>query len=310
MDETTGKVRHMYNQYPFPNENYEMDYGFQIIFYFKKFRKPGQQSFLEDAEILDAGCGTGSVSIGLSKQFPNSKIVSLDLSENNLAKAKMKAEELKLNNIEFVQGNILNLDLKKKFDVIFNIGVLHHLSDPQKGIIILKNHLKDKGRLLLWLYGKYGRFRLNLNQRMLSILFKNVKELPKKVEYTKNLLKNGPQEFLQCHFNVANSKIEDDWKMSRDWILTKEQWIVDQFLHYNERVVNIEDILKLLDQVDLSIDKWIGLSQDISSYVKDKEIIEQFNNLSAREKLTVIDLLAKPNYYTIAVKKNNKKEKT
>lgn len=304
MDGLTSNVREMYMNYPFPKEQYNMTYGAKILKYFYDLRQNNKKSFLEGADILDAGCGTGSVSLRLAKLFPDARITAFDLTDNSLLIARRNAEKEGIKNVEFVQGNLLNFNLSKKYDAIFNIGVLHHLSDPQKGLINIKEHLKPSGRLVLWLYGKYGRFRLNLNQKMFGVLLNSVISLPEKVRLVKNMLKYGPQELLQCHFNVADSQMEDKWEKSRDWILTKDEWIVDQFLHYNERVVNIENILELLENANLRLDKWIGVQMDLHKLINDDEINSHFKMLNEKEKLVVLDLLYKPNYYTITAQLN------
>jgi len=303
MDPLTKKVQGMYMEYPFPDEDYKMAYGLLMLRYFKKISPEGKRSFLDGIQILDAGCGTGSVTAGLATQFPTSQITSVDLTPASLELAKKKAAQKGCDNITFQQANLLELDLKKTFDAIFCIGVLHHLSDPLTGLKCLAKHLKPGGRMLLWLYGKHGRYRLNLNQRMFSILLGGVDSLSEKVALVKEALRCGPQGMLSCHFNVADSDIEDDWERSRDWVLDKDPWIVDQFLHYNELVVDIEDTLDLADGAGLELESWLGVEQDIGRYIDNETIKKEFQKLPQRDRLVALDMLVKPNYYTVVLKK-------
>lgn len=300
MDDLTKKVKEMYTQFPFPSEEYDFLFGPLILKYFYNIRGKKKFSYLEGASILDAGCGTGGATIALARQFPDSKVTGIDISPQSLEIAKEKSRDI--SNIEFHSANLLDFDLGEKFDVVLSMGVLHHLANPVIGLKNLKKHLLPGGRIILWLYGTYGRYRLNLNQRMLSILFKSVESLQEKIKLTKDLLSKGHQDSLSCYFNVPNQRIEHKWELSRDWILTKDEWIVDQFLHYNETTLNIEDIFKLCDETELILDKWLGIRKDILHLIPDDRINKLFDSLSDREKLIVIDLFLKPTHYTVVLK--------
>ena len=65
--------------------------------------------------ILVAGCGTGQHSIGTASRFKDSNVLAIDLSRRSLAYAKRKTLELGVNNIEYMQADILDLEkLEKK----------------------------------------------------------------------------------------------------------------------------------------------------------------------------------------------------
>ena len=60
------------------------------------------------------------------------------MSLTSLAYAKRKIKEAGFRNIELLQSDILNLkNLKRKFDIIESVGVLHHMKEPLKGLEIL-----------------------------------------------------------------------------------------------------------------------------------------------------------------------------
>ena len=105
-----------------------------------------------------AGCGTGQQSIGSAASYKNVKVLSIDLSKSSLAYAKRKAQELGLQNIDFMQADILDLaKLDKKFDIIECSGVLHHMNDPMAGWRVLTDRLKTGGLMRISLYSELGR---------------------------------------------------------------------------------------------------------------------------------------------------------
>ena len=302
-DKLTQSIFEMYQEYPFPDINYKMDYSLPLIRFLNNNAKEGKKNLLDGANILEAGCGTGNTIIKLAETCSTGSFTGVDMTINSLKIAKKNSEIKNLKNLKFQEQNILNLDLGKKFNVIFCIGVLHHLADMQKGMQSLVNHLEDDGHLIMWLYGKDGRFKLNLNQRMLSVLFQNESSLKKKVELTKIILKNESNKYLDCHFNVPDSKIEDKWSEGVEFLLKNDNWIVDQFLHYNEKVVDMRDIYELNRLFNLEIVEWLGTSMDIKKYVPEESIQSVFSELSIKDKHLVLDDLLKPKYYFLVLKK-------
>ncbi len=67
----------------------------------------------ENSKILDVCCGTGDFSFMLSlKTDKKIEVIGMDFSENMLSVAKKKNEELKLSNVNFVNGNVMNMQYK------------------------------------------------------------------------------------------------------------------------------------------------------------------------------------------------------
>jgi 2-polyprenyl-3-methyl-5-hydroxy-6-metoxy-1,4-benzoquinol methylase len=91
---------------------------------------------VEAPHILVAGCGTGQHSIGSAARLKSSKVVAIDLSLSSLAYAQRKTGELGVENIEYMQADILNAGkLNKQFDIIESAGVLHHMDRPCVGLV-------------------------------------------------------------------------------------------------------------------------------------------------------------------------------
>jgi len=68
-------------------------------------------------KILDIGTGSGALAISLAREFINSKILAIDISEEAIKVARININKKKLNNqIQLKQTTIDNID--EKFDVI------------------------------------------------------------------------------------------------------------------------------------------------------------------------------------------------
>lgn len=109
-------------------------------------------------EILVAGCGTGQHPIRTAQQFPDARVLAIDLSRNSLAYAARKTRELGLASIEYAQADLLKIgSVDRRFDIIEASGVLHHLDDPWRGWRTLLSLLKPGGFMLLGFYSEIAR---------------------------------------------------------------------------------------------------------------------------------------------------------
>jgi 2-polyprenyl-3-methyl-5-hydroxy-6-metoxy-1,4-benzoquinol methylase len=108
--------------------------------------------------ILIAGCGTGEHPFDIAQKSPEATILAIDLSRVSLAYARRKTREEGLRNIEYAQGDILNLStIGRTFDRIETVGVLHHLADPRAGWRVLISLLAPHGIMRVGLYSALAR---------------------------------------------------------------------------------------------------------------------------------------------------------
>ena len=106
-----------------------------------------QLDLLSDKEILDFGGGTGLLTLPLAKQAKSVTLV--DISEKMLEQARLKAEQQDINNIQFLEQDLLGKPLEKEFDLIVVCRVLHHMPDLDAALSLFHQHLKEDGHLLI-----------------------------------------------------------------------------------------------------------------------------------------------------------------
>ena len=162
-NQISSKVRGQYEDNPYPRWiNTALNLkpiSFSEISKNLKLRLIDKKIFdIEAPNILIAGCGTGQQSIYVASKFKNAKILSVDLSLSSLAYAKRKTNELGIQNIDYMQADILDLSkLNRKFDIIYCSGVLHHMDQPMAGWRSLKNCLEEGGLMNIGLYSNLAR---------------------------------------------------------------------------------------------------------------------------------------------------------
>lgn len=124
-------------------------YDYDIAFY---------KSFVNSTtDILEIGCGTGRVTIPLS-EICNS-ITSFDLSDSMLNILDEKVSRLDVNRkerIHFFKGDMTNLSLTRKFDLIIFPGItfqsLTTTEERIKCLDCVKKHLNHNGKIIIDLF--------------------------------------------------------------------------------------------------------------------------------------------------------------
>ena len=99
-------------------------------------------------KLADIGCGTGSLTFELAR-FAR-KVIGVDLSGEMLRRARSLAKERALDNVEFRQGDALQLPLEPhSVDAAFCVMVLHFLPDPARAIAGLCRIVRPGGAVIL-----------------------------------------------------------------------------------------------------------------------------------------------------------------
>lgn len=199
----------------------------------------GKQRFTQGFRVLVAGAGTGDASIFLGEQLraTNARIVHLDLSTASIRVAQERAAIRGLTNIEFIHDSLLNLPELGlgQFDYINCSGVLHHLADPNAGLVALKNALAPEGAMGIMLYGTIGRIGVYQMQEMLGLLNDGTLSPDQRIATAKQLLAALPDT---SWFKRGAELYGDSARADAD--------IYDMFLHSQDRSYTIEQIFAWL----------------------------------------------------------------
>ncbi len=82
-------------------------------------------------DLLDVGCGPGTITADLAALVSPGRVVGLDREESPLAGARAEAAARGLDNAAYVVGDVYALDFPDgSFDVVHAHQVLQHLTDP------------------------------------------------------------------------------------------------------------------------------------------------------------------------------------
>ncbi len=79
----------------------------------------------EKIEVIDLGCGTGTISRAVKDTYPEAEITCVDISQNMLQIAAERLRDTK--NASFINSSFYDFSFDKKYDAVVSSLALHHL---------------------------------------------------------------------------------------------------------------------------------------------------------------------------------------
>jgi len=109
-------------------------------------------------DLLDVGCGPGTVSLDLARRVRPGRVVGLDRAAEVVEEAERLRVEAGMGNVTFVCGDVYSLDIADaSFDVVHAHQVLQHLSQPVDALREMQRVLRPGG-ILAVRDADYGAF--------------------------------------------------------------------------------------------------------------------------------------------------------
>lgn len=103
-------------------------------------------------DILELGCGWGSLSLFMAAQFPNARIVSVSNSNSQRAAIEAMAAERKLSNLRVVTADMNGFAPAERFDRIVSVEMFEHMSNWAELLRRCRAWLKPQGRLFIHVF--------------------------------------------------------------------------------------------------------------------------------------------------------------
>ncbi len=258
-DVTSINVRNQYEEFPYPlwKHNFTKEDFSNIAKVNFSTETLNKIDRLKKYNILIAGCGTGQEPLGMATMYQNSNITAIDLSFKSLAYASLKAKYNDINNITFLQSDILNLDeIEQKFDIITCCGVLHHMQNPSEGLNKLVSLLAEGGVIKLALYSSYAR--------------RGLKFIKEYIE--NNNLTNQIDDIRKLRKGIKNkevyidSKYKKDIENSADFYSASE--LRDLLFHPREINYDLLEVKNLLEENGLKFLEFDNKYLDLKNYYR------------------------------------------
>jgi SAM-dependent methyltransferase len=192
---------------------------------------------------LIAGCGT-SQAAKHALRWPEARVTGVDFSATSVGKTEELKQKYGLDNLQVHQLPLTEVgELGATFDQIVCTGVLHHLPDPDAGLMALREVLAPGGVMHLMLYAPYGRIGVYMLQDFCRRLG---------VEATDD----GIRELVSAlgalpsgHPLVTLLRETPDFR--------NEAALADALLHPQDRAYSVPELFAFLERCGLRFGRWV-----------------------------------------------------
>ena len=185
---------------------------------------------LEDnLNILELGCGWGSLTCFMAQKFPNSKITAVSNSKDQKKHIESRCKKMNLTNIEVITCDMNNFDIDKKFDRVVSVEMFEHMRNY--GILLKKisKFLKNNGKLFVHIFTHH------------TMMYPYVD--------------NGPGDWMAREFFSGGQmpshnlllNFQEDLKIEKTWKINGTHYSKTSYAWLNKMDKNKKEIIKIFN---------------------------------------------------------------
>ncbi len=194
--------------------------------------------------FLDVGCGMGRNSYWPLSYGAKSG-VGVDVDQGTLKSATQTLKNFK--NMELKFCSAYDLNYQNDFDIVFSIGVIHHLEYPQVALKNMVQCTKVGGKVAIWVYGYENnewivKYFDPIRKKLFSIL-------PIGIVHHLSIY---PTIALYIYLRLFPQKIEYNKLISNFTFTHLRSIVFDQMLPKIAHYWKKSDVIKLLEDAGLS----------------------------------------------------------
>ncbi|GLU52280.1 SAM-dependent methyltransferase [Dyadobacter frigoris] len=174
-------------------------------------------------EVLELGCGWGSLSLFMSAKYPESSFTVVSNSRTQKEYIDQQAIERNIKNLKVITADMNTFEIDEKFDRVVSVEMFEHMRNYQLLMKKVASFLKDDGKLFVHIF----------THKQYAYLF----EVKDETDWMSKYFFSGgvmPSNDLFLYFN-EDMQIEQQWLVNgTHYAKTSEAWLDNMDAHKAE----------------------------------------------------------------------------
>lgn len=113
----------------------------------------GERAELADGqEVLELGCGWGSLTLWMAARYPGSRILAVSNSATQREHIQAEAARRGLSNVEVLTRNMLDFDTPRRFDRVVSVEMIEHMRNYPELMRRIAGWLRPGGKLFVHIF--------------------------------------------------------------------------------------------------------------------------------------------------------------
>ena len=103
-------------------------------------------------QILELGCGWGSLSLWMAERYPNARIVSVSNSAPQRGYIEQQARERGLTNLTVITADMNDFSIDARFDRVVSVEMFEHMANWRGLLARVRGWLRPDGKLFIHIF--------------------------------------------------------------------------------------------------------------------------------------------------------------